>query len=103
MKSRRGKRRFKIRHLLVIILIVFLVITLGKQQAKINEIKRKQAIVEKDIREALLQQEKLKEQIKLLNTDEYIEKIAREELGLIKPGEIIYKIGSKESEMKHEF
>jgi len=96
MKTKKKKRRFKIRHLLIVILAVFLVITLGKQQIKINEIKRKQAIVERDIQEALQQQQKLKEQIELLNTDEYIEKIAREELGLVKPGEIIYKISSEE-------
>lgn len=96
MKTKEKKRRFKIRHLLIVILAVFLIITLGKQQVKINEIKRKQAIVERDIQEALQQQQKLKEQIELLNTDEYIEKIAREELGLVKPGEIIYKISSKE-------
>ena len=38
--------------------------------------------------------ESLKKEIKLLQSDEkYIEKIAREELGLVREGEVIYKKG----------
>lgn len=40
-------------------------------------------------REALLQQNaQLREEIRLLHTPEYIERIAREQLGLVRPGEI---------------
>ncbi len=40
-------------------------------------------------REALRRQNaQLREEIRLLNTPEYIERIAREQLGLIRPGEI---------------
>lgn len=87
------KKRFKIRHLILLVIVIFLVVTITKQQLKINKIKGEQAMVEAQIQEALKEQQELKKQIELLKTDSYIEKIARDELGLVKPGEIIYKIG----------
>lgn len=40
---------------------------------------------------AIEEREELKTEISLLHTDEYIEGIARDELGLVKPGEYIIK------------
>lgn len=55
--------------------------------------KREIAQLERTIHSLHLEQEKLKREVKLLQNDpEYIEKIAREEYGMIKEGEILYKI-----------
>ena len=51
-------------------------------------------------RNFLLQRENeaLRERIyRIRNDDRYLEKIAREELGLVRPGEIVYRFPSTES------
>ena len=45
--------------------------------------------------------ESLRERIdRIRHDDGYLEKIAREELGLVRPGEIIYRFGGSESKKK---
>ena len=45
--------------------------------------------------------ESLRERIDRIRRDDaYLEKIAREELGLVRPGEIIYRFGGSESKKK---
>ena len=56
-----------------------------------------------DERNFLLQRENetLRDRIyRLRHDDLYLEKVAREELGLARPGEIIYRFGSSESKTK---
>ncbi len=48
--------------------------------------------VEKKLRELKLENEKLKEQERNARNPFYLEKLAREKLGLAKKGEIVYKI-----------
>lgn len=50
-----------------------------KKEELVNSIKNQQEI-----------QEELQEKIEGLTTEEYIEKVAREKLGLVKPGERIF-------------
>jgi len=57
--------------------------------------RQKQEIIELEqtVEQLRVQQEELKKAVELLKTDpEYIERIAREEYGLVKQGEIIYKL-----------
>ena len=58
-----------------------------------------------DEKNFLLQKENenLRERIyRLRHDDLYLEKIAREELGLVRPGEIIYRFASSESKKKSD-
>ncbi len=79
-----------------ILLVIYLAYTLffsAQQQLKLWEMGRQKVYLKRQVD---LFQEKnrlLQEQINLLGTDEYIEKLAREQLGLIKPGEIPYRAG----------
>lgn len=79
-----------------ILLVIYLAYTLffsAQQQLKLWEMGRQKASLKRQVD---LFQEKnrlLQEQISLLGTDEYLEKLAREQLGLIKPGEIPYRAG----------
>ena len=61
-------------------------------------------ILEKEINKVKEKSSKLEEEICQLETGyEYIEKIAREELGLIRPGEIEYRfINLKSKQIKKE-
>jgi len=65
--------------------------------------KREIGRLEQTIQTLRYKQEKLKREVVLLQTDpEYIEKIAREEYGMIKEGEILYKIVTSPREHEGE-
>lgn len=46
--------------------------------------------VEKEIAATMARSEELKREITYLKSDAYIEQVAREQLGLVKPGEIVF-------------
>lgn len=76
---------------LLVLVYFFLFGDYGVQRIR----KQRQEIVrlEQTVERLQQEQEELKKTIELLKTDpEYIEKIAREEYGLVKEGEIIYKV-----------
>lgn len=85
------KRIFRIRYLIITAVIIYLAFTFITQQFKINALKYEQSEVEAKIQDLTLEGERISNEIKNLNTPEYIEELARKELGLIKPGEILYK------------
>ncbi|NLC68724.1 MAG: septum formation initiator family protein [Clostridiaceae bacterium] len=84
------RRRLKWGLLAIIALSVYFLFIIIDQQsiidAKEEEIKNIQA----KINEELNTNKKLLEQKEMLGSDEYIEQVAREELGMVKPGEKIY-------------
>ncbi len=59
-------------------------------QPDINKQNQQIAELEADINEAYAEQAEVDEMLKNPNSDEYIEKIAREELGMLKEGEIVF-------------
>jgi cell division protein FtsB len=61
------------------------------QQFRIADFKRQEAQLKQQMEKAMEEREDLKKEISLLHTDEYIERVARDELGLVKPGEYLYK------------
>ncbi|AEE90387.1 Septum formation initiator [Tepidanaerobacter acetatoxydans Re1] len=89
--SMKGKRKFKIRHLLFLLFLIYVASTLAMQQFKITKLAQQEAQLKARMKEVTEQREELEEEISLLHTDEYIEGVARDELGLVKPGEYIYK------------
>jgi len=85
------KSKFKIRHLLILFFMIYVVFTLISQQFKIAKLARQEEELEAQKQVLLQEREELKKEISLLHTDDYIEGIARDELGLVKPGEYIIK------------
>lgn len=60
-----------------------------------GEVKHQKAelgVLKKRVAESKLENERLQHQKQILNSDAFIEKIAREELGMIKEGEILIKV-----------
>ncbi len=51
--------------------------------------------LEKQIEEETEKKEEYNNQMEYYSTDEYIEKIAREQLGLVMPDEIVFKVDNK--------
>lgn len=86
-----SKKKIKIRHLLFFVFLIYVVSTLIFQQFKIANLTQQEAQLKTQMQESIEQREELKKEISLLHTDKYIEKVARDELGLVKPGEFVYK------------
>ena len=73
------------------LLIFYIVFLFSDKYAKILQLKEDIKKLESEIGDLRLKNNKLSQEVELLKGDEYVEKIAREELGLSKPDEIIFK------------
>ena len=86
------KKKYKVDYLRVILVValVFFSITFVKQQLAINEYNVQIKNLNEDIAEAKQQTEELKAIESKVSDTEYIEQIARDEFGLVKPYEKIF-------------
>ncbi len=86
------KKRYKVDYLRVILVValIFFAITFVKQQFEINEYNVKINSIKQDIESAKQKTAELKSVENKVNDSEYIEQIARTELGLVKPYEKIF-------------
>lgn len=87
MKKGRG---FRLRHLLLLILIFFISKTLITQRSMAKSLNREKLLVENNIEELEISIEKLNAEIEHKDSLEFIEKVAREDLKMVRPREIIY-------------
>ena len=90
-KQKRPRARFRIRLVLVMsILVLAMVLSSGWKLWRLHVKVSDQLAQLNQEKTLLLQQEKnLRDEIEQLNTPSYIEKLAREQLGLVKKGEIL--------------
>lgn len=63
-------------------------VVFGSTFLQVYRLEREAARLEQLKRNLEVQNAQLRDEIKLLHTPQYIEKLAREQLGLVKPGEI---------------
>ncbi|MDI6600298.1 MAG: septum formation initiator family protein [Thermoanaerobacteraceae bacterium] len=82
------KKLFK--KVLIIAIVIYASITLINQQLTIMHMEAKKAELNDQIQEAKDETKRLNEKLKNASSDAYIEQIAREKLGLVKDGDIIY-------------
>jgi len=85
--------RLKPGFLLCLIILGYTVFSLGHLELKIRQIEREIAIQQQQKESLLLEKQGLQEQKQIMNSRSYIEKMARERLGLIYPGEIVLMRG----------
>ena len=90
--SKQVKKRYKVDYLRVILVValVFFSATFVKQQLQISEYNVQINGIKQDIEEAKEKMVELKAVENKANDSEYIENIARTELGLVKPYEKIF-------------
>lgn len=81
--------RSKIFGILLVIVFLFAVYKFYENYRDMRELKDKIMELEGNIANAREEKGKLEEELENVNNPEYIEKIAREELGLVKPGELL--------------
>lgn len=89
---KKTKKKYTVDYLRVILVValVFFSITFVKQQLAINEYNVQIKNLNEDIAEAKQQTEELKAIESKVSDTEYIEQIARDEFGLVKPYEKIF-------------
>lgn len=68
--------------------LAILTVVFGSTFVQVYRLEREAARMEQLKRDLEAQNAQLREEIKLLHTPQYIERLAREQLGLVKPGEI---------------
>lgn len=90
MSKKKSKNKIKLGGLLLaVLLIYFSYITIQQQkiiEGKTQELSEINGLIEEETK----LKTKLGEQIKSVNTDEFLEKAARQKLGLVKEGERVF-------------
>lgn len=91
----KGKKRIKKRFVLLFLIFTYVSACFGQQFYRINNMDKEIEDYLAVKNEIINEQESLKKEIALLENDSYIERIAREDLGLIKPGETLLVPGEQ--------
>ena len=76
---------------MLLLLLFYIVFLFSDKYAQILQLKEDIKKLETEVENLKSKNSSLLSEIELLKDDDYIEKIAREELGLSKPDEIIFK------------
>ena len=87
---RRKHRKNRTTRLIMVAILSYVIFIFGSQEFKLYQIRQEKARIEEQIRVYSAKNDLLREQIKYLSSTEYIERAAREQLGLIKEGEVPY-------------
>lgn len=94
MKTRHKYRIKWFRVITIVLTCYFIYLSLG-QQSQLNAIGNEAESVRMQLAQFQQVNITLKEERDALNDRRYVEKVAREELGLVKPGEIPYLVTEK--------
>ena len=84
------KRKLRLKNVLMIAFIVYAAITIVNQQLTIYDLRKAEQNEISKIEAVRNDNDRLMEMINNATSVEYIEKMAREQLGLVKPGEKVY-------------
>ncbi|HAG07026.1 MAG: Septum formation initiator [Clostridia bacterium 62_21] len=92
MNRAKARRRFnlarsKLPYIFLALLLAYFAISVTTELGKLWYMQRNIADMEQSVRELRKKNEALWDKVKLLQSDAYVEKVAREKLGLVKPGE----------------
>lgn len=79
-----------LKKILVLVFIIYFVYTVIAQQKTLNTYVQEKDKCNEDIEVAQEEQQELQEMKENINSDEYIEQIAREKLGMYYPNERVY-------------
>jgi len=81
----------KIVWVIILLLIFYVVFLFSDKYARTLQLKEDIKRLESELEELKLKNNSLLEEVESLKSDKFVEKIAREELGLTKPDEILIK------------
>ena len=96
-KIKKRKKGFRIIHLLLLCLLMYTLVVFSHQRTMMKDLATKKANLETEISDLIRDNDALNKEIGKSGTLEFIEKVAREDLGMVKPREIIYIDKSKKN------
>lgn len=88
-KVKRGKKIIWTR-LFVFIFFIYALFVIANQQYSIYKLNKVKAEIQKNVDASKMENERLKDLLKNAADEKHLERMAREQLGLIKPGETVY-------------
>lgn len=88
-KVKRGKKIIWTR-LFVFIFFIYALFVIANQQYSIYKLNKVKAEIQKNVEASKMENERLKDLLKNAADEKHLERMAREQLGLIKPGETVY-------------
>lgn len=89
-KAKNTSKYSAVKIVICVAFFAYVVYTLVMQQFSISEKKNQLVVVNEQISQAQAEKEDLESQLEIVNTPEYIERVAREELGYAAPDEIVF-------------
>ena len=91
MKNKRKKKRgFRLKHLILVVLIFGLGKTLISQRIMMKNLVNKKLEEERQVSQLEKEIDELNKEIKSKDSLEFVEKVARKDLRMVKPREIVY-------------
>ena len=91
-KTKKSKRKYSfVLTVCFISLVIIFAISLFSIKKEIDERNAEKAKVEAEYSQEISENEELQSQIDSGSKDDYVEKVAREKYGYIKPGDIVYQ------------
>lgn len=90
MIKTKKKKRLKLRHIVILFFSIYIFFIIMNQNKLKKELKVKEYKVKEEISILQTDIEDLNKQIEKRGSIEFLENVAREELGMVKPNEIIY-------------
>jgi cell division protein FtsB len=80
------------------VLMLFFMMVYLPGYSHYQEINRREELLEKNIEEYRKSNEQMEKELALLRSDvTYLEKVIRDKMGLVKPGEVLYKFVEEEA------
>lgn len=98
MGNRNKKRRFKLRYIVFLFILFYIGTTFINQQITIKKLEKEKAEKQEEIKKLEAEINETKEIIDNIGNLDYIEKIARDELKMVKDGEIIFIDSTKKKD-----
>ncbi len=90
IKRRKKQKGLRLIHIVLLILGIYVILAITHQRSLMKDLQAKKAINQEKIETLQKEVDELNEAIEESGTLEFIEKVARDELGMVKPREIIY-------------
>lgn len=90
MRKNKRKRRFRLRYILLLICLFYISTIFINQEKMMRDLEKERKEKEDKINSLNVEIAELQDKIRYADSLEFIEKIAREELNMLKPGEILY-------------
>jgi len=100
----KSKKRIKIKwiRLFLFIFVLYALFIIADQQFTLHRLNKTRNEIIKEIEVSQMENEKLRDMLENVTSKEYIEKMAREQLGLVKSGETVYIDQSSSDVYLHE-